>query len=152
MIKFSRGASNKRAYNHINDGPHKFRTGARRGFAINGKMLVADVITKMNQKPKSGRKYKIYVGIGGRRLKKPRIHVASTPSEYPAVITGRLRKSVDFKVLGYSKMEFGAGSSKIRYAKPLEERNKYLTRTMRVKQNAFKTNLNREIRKSMGLK
>jgi hypothetical protein len=152
MIKFKRASSNKKAFDHINNGSHRFKTGARKGFHINGKMVVNDVVTKMNQKPKSGRSYKVYRGIGGRKLQKPRLHVASSPDEYPAVITGDLRKSVDFKVLGFSRMEFGAGSNKVRYAKFLEKRNKYLRRTVRATGNQFKANLNREINKAMGLR
>jgi hypothetical protein len=152
MIIFKRGPNNKKTLDLINDSPHRFRTGARRGFAINGRMLVADVITKMNKKPKGGRSYKIYRGLGGRKLKRARIHIASTPSEYPAVITGALRKSVDFKILGFSEMEFGAGNNRVKYAKPLEKRNKYLTRTVAATSNQFKINLNREIRKQLGLR
>ena len=152
MIKFSKASSNKKAFDHVNNGPHKFKTGTRKGFYINGKMVVNDVVMKMNQKPKSGRTYKVYRGIGGRKLQKARLHVASSPNEYPAVITGALRKSVDFKVLGFTRMEFGAGNTRVRYAKFLEKRNKYLKRTVTATGNQFKANLNREINKAMGLR
>jgi hypothetical protein len=152
MIEVKASSQNDKVMKLINNQPHLFRRGARRGFAINGKLIVSDVVTKMNQKPKGGRSYKVYRGIGGRMLKRPRTHVASSPDDYPAVITGELRKSVDFRVKGYSRMEFGAGNNNVKYAKTLEKRNKYLRRTMKATSNQFKENLNREIRKSMRIK
>ena len=152
MINVKSSPQNAKVFKLINNQPHLFRTGARRGFHINGKIIVNDVVSKMNKKPKSGKSYKIYTGIGGKSLRSPRKHIASTPDEYPGVISGDLRKSVDFLVKGYSRMEFGAGNNQVKYAKHLEKRNKYLRRTMKATSNQFKENLNREIRKSMGIK
>jgi hypothetical protein len=78
-----------------------------------GKKLVADTKTEINKKPKHGRVYYTGVGIGGTALKKGiRKHIASAPGEAPAVITGTLRKSINFTVHGSSEMEFGVDLSR----------------------------------------
>lgn len=74
----------------------------------------------MTTKSKSGRVYLVNRGIGGRRLSKPRRHVASAPNEFPAVITGNLRKSVAFKVEGSNRLQISMGGSEAPYAKFLE--------------------------------
>jgi len=136
---------------HFKHSSVKFQHGVRRGFDINGQMLVKDVRYEMTHGRKSGNTYKIYRGLGGRKLKSPRLHIASTPQEYPAVITGALRKTVDYKVRGSTRLEFGAGNGFMIYPKILEERNQFLKRTFEKHKNQFKTNLNREIRKSLGI-
>ncbi len=136
---------------HFKHSSTKFKDGARKGFDINGQMLVKDVRHEMTHGRKSGNTYKVYRGLGGRKLKRPRLHIASTPSEYPAVITGDLRKSVDYKVRGSTRLEFGAGNGFMIYPKILEERNQFLKRTFEKHKNQFKTNLNREIKKSLGI-
>lgn len=157
MISFKEGSQNQRTFKATSEMAHKFKVGARRGFKLNGDALVADVRQKMTKKNKSGRVYLIYRGLGGRRLKNARRHVASGAGEYPSVISGNLRKSVDFRVKGSTRLEFGAGGGKVNYAKFLEEgtsqikERRFLRQTMRSYQNQFKTTLNREINKSMGI-
>ncbi len=151
MIVFTPGSTNRKTFKEFLTTPRKIKKGARKGFYLNGKMLVQDVREKMTKGPKSGNTYLIYRGLGGRLLKRPRLHIASRPSEYPAIISGNLRKSVDFKVRGHSRMEFGAGDGSMIYAKTLEKRNKYLRRTIASSRNIFKTTMNREINKSLGI-
>ena len=135
--------------------PEKIKHGMRRGLYISGNSLTKDVRTRMTSRNKSGRVYKIYKGIGGKRLKVARRHTASAPGEYPSVISGDLRKSVDFKVMGSTRMRFGAGNSQVDYAKRLEEGSgrlkprRYLQQTVRRFQNEIKDNINREISKSI---
>lgn len=138
--------------NHLKQSSTKFHYGARKGFDINGQMLVKSLRHEMTRGRKTGRTYKIYRGIGGRALKRPRLHVASTKDEFPAVITGKLRQSVDYRVLGSTKMRFGAGDGSMEYAKILEARNEYLKKTFINHKNQFKTNLNRQIKKALGFK
>jgi hypothetical protein len=61
---------------------------------------------EIKRKPKSGRTYIIRTA-GGRR----RRHVASAPGETHANLSGRLRRSVSWKVHGSERMEFGYGFS-----------------------------------------
>jgi hypothetical protein len=96
------------------------RTAIRKTFYDVGKTLVADAKREIDTQPKHGRIYKKYFGVKG-RLKRPRLHVASAPGEAPAVITGNLRKSIDFTV-GNMSMTFGVDTTrfKVKYGKYLE--------------------------------
>ena len=91
--------------------------GVRKGFYFAGKSLVKESVKLINTKPKSGRFYKVSVGIGGRGLKNSRRHQASASGEAPAVITGSLRRNIDFKVHGSNFIEFG---NNLDYGKFLE--------------------------------
>ena len=136
--------------------PNHISKGIRMGAYISGKELVQSLRNDMSQK-KSGRSYKISKGIGGRGLKNYRVHTASSPSETPAVITGRFRKSIDFLVRGNRTLEFGSGNEGLakEYAKVLElgssrmAARQPLGRTVRKLQNQVKTNITREINKQI---
>lgn len=70
--------------------------------------------------PKSGRKYKSYFGVGG-KYKTFKFITASAPTETPAIRTGNFRKSVDFNVIGNTKLEWGSGKGyATEYARALE--------------------------------
>lgn len=133
--------------------PQEVKRGIRRGAYLSGKELVKETRERINDKPKSGRIYTIYRGIGGKRLRRPRLHRASAPNEAPAVITGRLRKTIDFKVRGDKRLEFGAGSSQVEYARILEvgggriKARNYLKNTTKKLSNKIKTILGREVNK-----
>ena len=62
--------------------------------------------------PKTGRTYRIR--IGGQIVE----HIASAPGEAPAIITGRLRRSIRYKVIGGNMLEFASYDTP--YAKYLE--------------------------------
>ncbi|HDY66295.1 hypothetical protein LCGC14_2350720 [marine sediment metagenome] len=87
------------------------RKGIRKAFYFIGKDLVADARKSILDKNKSGIVYTIFKN--GRRFN----HVSSAPGQAPANLTGDLRKSVDFKVHGIDRLEFGADTP---YAKALE--------------------------------
>ncbi len=66
------------------------------------------------RKPKSGRTYFLSKGIksGKRKGKKRRVkHIASAPFESHANFTGETRKSIGFKIVGMTRMQFGYGIS-----------------------------------------
>jgi hypothetical protein len=132
--------------------PHSIKVGLRRGAYIAGKTLTKYTRDQMTHGAKTGRLYKIYRGIGGRRLANVRLHRASGPGEYPAVVTGALRKSVDFKVRGHRVLEFGANTE---YAKALEVGSRKLAPRRYLKQTVVKlksrvsTDISREINKSL---
>jgi HK97 gp10 family phage protein len=154
-FKIVEGPDNIKVDKALKKMPAAIRKGIRRGAYITGTQLVKDARDKMTRSPKSGRTYKIYRGLGGRRLSAPRIHRASAQNQYPAVVSGRLRASVDFKVRGSQNLEFGAGSNTIEYAKFLETGTSkmaprlFLKQTTRRLQNQTKTNLSRELNKSI---
>lgn len=153
--KFEPDSTNRIAFNNLDRAPNNIRTGIRRGAYISGQELAQDVKSRMTNGPQTGRTYTIYKGIGGRQLQRPRRHTASGPGQYPAVITGELRKSVDFKVRGQNQLELGAGGNDILYAKPLEVGTRkiaarsYLKQTVDRLGNKVKTNISREINKRL---
>jgi phage gpG-like protein len=141
--------------------PKSVERGMRKGAYISGKELVKEARDRMND-PKTGRRYKINRGRGGRILKKPRTHIASNIDEAPAVITGDLRKSVGFKVLGKKTLIFGAGNRNVKYARILElggstgrgkktkiEGRFYLRNATKKLGNKVKINIRREVIKQI---
>jgi HK97 gp10 family phage protein len=81
------------------------RKGIRKAFYNIGKSLQKESKRLINKKPKTGRIY--LIRKAGRIIK----HRASSAGQAPAVITGRLRKSVDFSVQGSENLVFGSKRS-----------------------------------------
>lgn len=136
--------------------PVEITKAIRQGAYISGKELVADLKKDMTL-PKSGKTYKVYKGIGGKQLKKPRVHQASSSNETPSVITGEFRKSIDFAVRGNRTLEFGSGKDYAQnYAELLElgtskmEARKPLGRTVEKLKFEVKANIDTEIKKALG--
>lgn len=131
------------------------KQGLRIGAYISGKEMTNFLRKEMTKKGRGGRRYLIYRGLGGRLLKNPRLHQASSPGEYPAVVTGNFRKSVDFEVKGYKQLVFGSGANGLaqKYAKALEFGTSKMAarqpvgRVVKMFDNKVKTNLTREINK-----
>ena len=69
-----------------------------------GKDLEKEAKKEIKRTPKSGKTYFIRTKSGRFRR-----HVASAPGETHANLTGKLRRSVSWKVHGYARMEFGYG-------------------------------------------
>lgn len=151
MIKFTESKEGKKAMDAFMKLPAETERQMRRGLYISGKMLEHDLKKNITKKGRSGRIYTIYKGLGGRLLKKPKKHQASTPNELPAVISGDYRKSIGFKVLGSSRMEFGSGGNgKAKdYAEYLENRNQPLGKTVRKLRNQINSNITKEINRGM---
>lgn len=123
-------------------------SGVINAFRKIGQDLVRDAEKQILQRPKHGRLYKIKVN--GRS----KSHRASAPYEHPANITGKLRKSLGYRVNGSRQMQFGAGNkTDVKYALYLEEGTKkmearnYLQRTIKENQNNIRDRLNQEIQK-----
>lgn len=66
----------------------------------------------IDKQPKTGRTYRIKIG------NTIVTHIASAAGEAPAVITGRLRQSINYKVIGGNILEFA--SYNVPYARYLE--------------------------------
>lgn len=86
-------------------------TGIRRAFYDIGKDLVKDAKDLINKQPKSGRVYRKYTGVQG-PLRSSQNYTASAAGEAPAVVTGVLRKSINFQVSGSIQMAFGIDLSR----------------------------------------
>ena len=108
-----------------------------------GKILLSWIRQDMKQ-PKTGRVYKSYFGVKG-KYKQARFITASAPSETPAIRTGNFRKSIDFTVIGNTKLEWGSGKgTATNYARALEfgtqkmQARQPLQRSMRANDGAIK--------------
>lgn len=69
-----------------------------------GRDLKNEANKEIKRRPKSGITY--FIRMKGGRYKR---HVASAPGETHANLTGRLRRSVSWKVHGFARMVFGYG-------------------------------------------
>lgn len=105
MFRIRLARNGKRTFKIVFNMPVKTKTGIRQGFIKFGSLLQKSLKSEILRKPKSGREY--LIRRGGRRFR----HIAAADGETPANITGRLRRSVDYKVHGASKMEFGYDNS-----------------------------------------
>lgn len=153
MIKVKAGSDNEKTMKFLYELPVDLTKAIRQGFYTSGKQLVAD-LNKDMKAPKSGRTYKVYRGVSG-KLKKPKLHVASAPSETPAIITGKFRKSVDFAVRGNRTLEFGANESAPEYAEFLEngtskmQAREPFKRTVLKLKDKIKSNIDIQLKKAM---
>jgi HK97 gp10 family phage protein len=134
IFKIYEPLNNKKAIAFTKSLPTKVALGIRLGLNESGKLLQKYTREQMIRGAKSGRVYKTYIGINGRKLASPRIHRASAAGEFPARITGALSRSIGFTVFGSARLEFGA---RAKYAKFLEEGTskiaprKYLLQTVK---------------------
>ncbi len=124
MMAFKGSPNNKFVFDIINKMDKAFPQAIRKGLQISGMQLAGKVgrandgvIKQEMNKPKHGRTYLISVGRKGRTLKRLKQHVASAPGESPAVISGKLRDSVYFRVEGSNQLRIGADTP---YARILE--------------------------------
>jgi hypothetical protein len=154
MIKVKAGSSNEKTMKFLYELPVEITKAIRQGFFTSGKELVKD-LNKDMKAPKSGRAYKVYRGKRGGKLKKPRIHVASAPSETPAINTGKFKKSVEFAVRGNRTLEFGANQSAPEYAEFLEkgtskmEAREPFKRTVLKLKDKIKSNIDIQLKKAL---
>jgi len=84
------------------------------------------------------------------------VHIASAPSETPAVITGKFRKSVDFAVRGNRVLEIGANESAPEYAEFQEngtskmEARQPFKRTVIKNKERIKSNIDTRLKQALG--
>lgn len=125
MITFKASLGNINTLNIIAKMDKSFNQALRRGLQQSGIRIAGAfgrandglIKQKMNQ-PKHGRIYGSISGRKGRLLKRLRLYQASAPGESPAVVSGRLRESVYFKVEGSNQLRIGADTP---YARILEK-------------------------------
>jgi len=108
MIEIKEDHENKTTFISVDNATSRIRKGLVKALTSIGKENVRYCRQLIRKPPKTGRVYT----IGGRR------HQASAPGEPPANQTGNLARSVDFKVSGWNRMEFG---DRAPYGKFLED-------------------------------
>lgn len=118
MIAFKEAPGNRAVWVKLSLVDQQMREGIRRGFFELGKSLKREANTEILRKPRSGNVY-FRVGFGRQSRSRSgfyttvrRRHVASLPYETHANWTGKLRKSIGWKVAGFSRREFGYGVSR----------------------------------------
>ena len=146
----SKDSSAKSFKKHMTAMNKQVKAGINRGFLNSKKPMKDFTLEKMREK-KSGRTYKVYVGIGGRPLKRPRTHVASARHEIPAIITGTLARSLGFNIKYGMVMSYGSkvgGASD--YAAVHENSGRtYLKKTMAKTQGIVASNIEDAIMKQL---
>lgn len=106
MIAFEADGANEEIFRELGQIHGDMRRAIRKAWFALGKDLKKEANTEILRKPRAGRKYFIR-GPSGRR----RRHVASLPGETHANRTGKLRRSLSWKVHGHESMDFGYGIS-----------------------------------------
>lgn len=91
----------RRAQIQIKDLSQRNAKGIRRAFYMIGKDLKATSNRLILDPAKHGEVYNV------RRLSRLKRHRSSAPGEAPANLSGALRKSLDFNVIGADRLEFG---------------------------------------------
>jgi hypothetical protein len=104
MMQVKEDRQNRQVYFRVDQLGPRTAQGIREGFFDLGKDLKAVADKEILRKPKRGRTYLVR-GPSGRR----RRHVASAPGETHANLSGKLRRSMGWRVQGASSLEFGYG-------------------------------------------
>lgn len=117
-VQFRPSRHNREVFARIKDLKRATHRSIRHGFFDLGKDLRKTASDNILARPKSGRTYLIKTR-GGR----VRRHVASAPGETHANLSGKLRRSLGWKVAGSRTLEFGYGVDKdtVDYAPFVEE-------------------------------
>ena len=126
----------------------RIRKGITAGFYDIGRQLRRDSVKSILDKDKTGRVYTRR--LNGRRVR----HQASAPGEAPANFTGKLKRTITYKIRKSGQnMEFRAGSPKVQYARGLElgtprvAKRPYLKKSIDLNQNNITEFFDRNIRK-----
>lgn len=106
MSKFRvrQDSGNRLVYAKVDDLPSRAHQVFRDGFFGYMAALKKEANKEILRKPKGGQTY-IVRGRGGRMKR----HVSSAPFESHANLTGTLRRSLSWKVIGWQEAEFGYG-------------------------------------------
>lgn len=104
-VEMKAARRNSRVYKDVGKIPGGTARAIRQTWFRLGKDLRHEANKEILRTPKSGKVYMIKGPRGVRR------HVASKPGETHANLTGKLRKSLSWKVRGTTQMSFGYGFS-----------------------------------------
>ena len=139
MIEFKESRQNEKVYLKIKRMDESVRRGIRHGWFDLGADLRRTTSKDILRRPKSGRVY-IVRGPSGRR----RRHVASSPGETHANLSGKLRRSLGFNIRGWESMEFGYLRDTPEYADFIENGTNKMEPRPSLRNNIRKTLRNAE--------
>jgi len=128
MIRVKANAKNRKTEIKISGSRSDIQRGVLDAFYEIGRMNQRFLRKSILKRNKTGRLYKF----------RGRLHRASAPGEFPANRSGKLRKSVDYKVRS-NQMEFGVSED---YGKYLEEGTKNMKPRKLVVETARQTQRN----------
>ena len=144
MLKFCPCKENKVARRHMSKLSRNVRKGIDQA-SRNSRKLIKDYTVSEMKKDKHGQTYTVYVGQGGRPLKRPILHVASSPNEMPAILTGRLKRSLQFSIKYGVSLTYGADTP---YARRHEESGRtYIKRSLKAKEKDVYNELMQQIQR-----
>lgn len=129
MLKITSGLGNKAAFKILKRTARNTKRGIQKAH-LQMKNELKKTADEGMAEPKSGRTYKVYVGRGGKRLRRPRLHRASAHGEMPAILTGALKKSLGFELKNGSILTFGANTPYARRHE-LKGQRSYLLKSIR---------------------
>ena len=112
-VKIISSPNNKSVFKKLCNIASNFKEGVHEAYIVIGRDLI-----RTNQKdfraPKGGRIYNYR--LNGRTIR----HRASAPGEPPALLTGKLEKSLSAKTSGFTSLTYSAGNEDVIYAGFLE--------------------------------
>lgn len=105
--------NNEATFRQVRNLPEIMKESIKDGLQNIGVDLKRFAQTGIEREPKTGRLYGV-IGKGRNKKlttiaanKRKRLHQASAPGEFPAILTGDFIKSIEFLVTGNDEMEFG---------------------------------------------
>lgn len=105
-VEMKAARQNDKIFDEFGNVNHNMRQSIRRGWFRLGQDLKSEANKEILKKPKHGRTYILRTRSGRRRR-----HVASAPGETHANLSGKLRRSISWKVHGHEKLDYGYGIS-----------------------------------------
>lgn len=116
---FDPDKGNVRVEAEIKSARKMFDLGVRAALIQVGQDLVRYTVTGIERGPKTGRQYGVYKKDGIKKLYpvrgsngKVRLHQASGPNEYPAILNGDYVRSIKFEKRGSLDIDFGSTDKK----------------------------------------
>jgi hypothetical protein len=128
------------------------KAGMSRGMQQSGQQLTGYIKNAMFNGVKTGVIYPVTSGLRkgqNVRASSPTSAENRSNTDFPAVRTGGLVKTINSKTQGSRKLVIGAGNSNIDYAKDLEETRHFLERTAKTNEKRVETNVENQINSAL---
>lgn len=106
MISFKDAPNNEKTFVEVKSANRLTEFGIRKAWFVSGKDILRSANKAVLARPRHGRVYRVKTASG-----RTRRHIASRPLESHANLSGRLRRSMQWKVSGM-QLNFGYGIAK----------------------------------------
>lgn len=146
MLRVTEGQTNKSAVKSLKHLNARTRMGIDKALREERIKLERHTNDSFEER-KTGKVYKVYRGRNNRRLKRGRLHQASSETQTPAILTGQLSKSLGFQMRRGSILVYGANTP---YARRWEQsRRTYLLRSIKARKMDIFVTTERSIKKEI---